>query len=517
MQNLLTELLTEGLVGVGVLIGSFFLSSAFFRKRKLFDFDQEKKKAEEIIEKGKLSGESLLKETKEQLGKIKETFKMDAEKKEERIKKLEEVLNYREKNIDKKEDRINELRLKVASYKESLQTAQETIKKTEKATKDRLAEKTGITADQLKETILAEYQVAQDRENEEKLVNMEEELKENSMKTAKKILVDVMQRLCSPTSVETKAILVEVPKDYIKGKIVGREGKNIEEFEKTLDVDIIFNDLPNTITISCYNLVNRRMAEKAIQKLIKYKAEIDKTVVQRAIKEAEKDMDRELFEIGQAATNMLGLKNLDPELVKTIGRLQFRTSYGQNIMKHSMEVAWAATMLGSELGLNVQVCKVAGFLHDLGKAIDQNPDVQGAHDFLTKELMEKYKFSEEEVHAAWTHHESEPPKTPEALIVKAADAISAGRPGARQESLEKYIERLQALERMANSFDGVSNSFAISAGRELRINVDPEKINDEVMQPLAAQIAKKIEQNLNYPGKIKVNIIRRTKHTETTK
>jgi len=513
MENLLTELVT----GAGVIIASFFISSLFFKKRKLFDFEEEKRKAEDLIEKGKKEADKILKETKEQIIKVKEAYRLDVEKKEERIKKLEEVLNYREKTTDRKEDKINELRLKVASYKEALQTIQEGTKRVEKEIKEKLSAKTGITTTQLKENILEEYRRSLEEKNEENLSRIEEELKENAIKTAKKILVDVMQRLCSPTSVETKAVLIEVPKDYIKGKIVGREGKNIEEFEKTLDVDIIFNDLPNTISVSSYNLVNRRIAEKAINKLIKHKAEIDKNTVQKSIKEAEKEMDRELSEIGQAAVNALGLKNLDPELVRTIGRLQFRTSYGQNIMKHSMEVAWAAAMLGSELGLDVKVCKIAGFLHDLGKAIDQNPDVQGAHDFLTKELMEKYKFSEAEVHAAWTHHESAPLKTPEALIVKAADAISAGRPGARQESIEKYIERLQALERTGNSFEGVSNSFAISAGRELRINVDPEKIKDELMKPLAGEIAKKIERELSYPGKIKVNVIRRTKHTETTK
>jgi ribonuclease Y len=323
--------------------------------------------------------------------------------------------------------------------------------------------------------------------------------------------------MCSPTSVETKIIQVAVPKDEIKGRLVGKEGKNIHEFERLLEVDIIFNDLPNTISIAGYNLINRRIAQKAIEQLMREKRLITPQLLEETIKQAGKEIDKELYEIGEKVMKMMDLKNLDKELIKTIGRLQYRTSYGQNIMKHSLEVSWIATMLGSEVGLNVNVCKVAGFLHDLGKAIDQDPNVQGTHDFLTKELMTKYNFTEEEIHAAWTHHDSAPAKTPEALIVKAADAVSAGRPGARQESMEKYTERIMALEDAGRSFTGVKKAYAISAGRELRIFVDPEQVTDENMKPLAEEIANKIEKEISYPGKIKINTIRRTGFTEVAK
>ena len=213
----------------------------------------------------------------------------------------------------------------------------------------------------------------------------------------------------------------------------------------------------------------------------------------------------------------MGIKTENQELCRMVGRLQYRTSYGQNILKHAMEVGWVSAMLGNELGLDAKTCLVSGFLHDLGKAIDQEENVKDTHDLLTKELMEKFGFTEEEVHAAWTHHDAAKQETPEALIIKAADAVSASRPGARQESFEKYIERIKALEGTATSYKGVKSAFAISAGRELRVLVDSESIKDEALKKMADEMAKQIEENISYPGQIKVNVIRRTKHTEVAK
>jgi ribonuclease Y len=502
------------LTGAGTLIASLSISLVFFSKKKLFDYNEKTKESEELVSKSKKEAEIILEETKRRVTKTKELFEGDLAKREERVKKLKEALDFKEEIIKKKEARNNEIKLKEASLKEEVQSAQANIKRAEKESLEKLSAKTGLTPVEVKERIINQYRKELEEENEERIITLEEDLKENAVKIAKKILTSTIQRLSSPTSVESRILQITVPQDHIKGKIVGKEGKNIEELEKALDVDVIFNDLPNTISISCYNLINRRIAQMTIEKLIKFRNDINEIIVKKKIKESEEELDKELFKIGSDIVTKLNLKNLDKELIRTIGRLQFRTSYGQNIMKHSMEVAWAATMIGSELGLNVETCKIAGFLHDLGKAIDQNPDVQGTHDYLTKELMEKYNFKPEEVHAAWTHHESAPLETPEALIVKAADAISAGRPGARQESISKYLERLEALESTADSFEGVKNSFAISAGREVRVLVDPEVITDETMLPLAGNIAKKIESELTYPGKIKVNIIRRTKHTE---
>ncbi|MBU1992926.1 HD domain-containing protein, partial [Patescibacteria group bacterium] len=303
----------------------------------------------------------------------------------------------------------------------------------------------------------------------------------------------------------------------VKAEIVGENAENISYIEEALDIYVVFNDLPNIISVSCYNLLNQHIAAKAIEKLTNAKGHVKIGDVGEVIKVAKKEVENELEKIGKDIADKLGLKNRSKRLYELIGRLKYRTSYGQNILKHSLEVAYVSMMLGGELGLNVEVCKVGGFLHDLGKAIDQDPNVQEGHDFLTKKLMEELGFSPEEVHAAWTHHEAEAPQTPEAKVVMAADAVSAGRPGARQETLDKYLERLRALEEIANSFAGVKKSFAISAGREIRVIVDPQEVDDAGVQKTATGLAKQIEENLQYPGKIKINVIRRVKALDTAK
>ncbi|MBD3330589.1 DUF3552 domain-containing protein [Candidatus Peregrinibacteria bacterium] len=513
MNNII---LNVGALLLGVGMGAVFIL-IILKNKKLFDIETKKEKAAGIIENSRNKADQLLKETKERVRTSKENLKHELDRRKERIGNIKESLKTREEALEKKQNRINQVKLALKTENDFLASAREAIKNQEHETNEKLAKLVGTSLEALHDEILRRYKSELTEEAEEKLLNIEENLKENANKKAKKLIVNVLQRLSSPTSVETKAVLVKVPKDHIKGKIVGKKGQNIVEFERNLEVDIIFNDLPKTISISGYNLVNRRIAKRAIQKLIKIRGAINKKVIKRTIEKAKVQVEEELLKIGREVVKKMNLKIKDKELIKTIGRLQFRTSYGQNIMKHSMEVAWVATMLGGELGLNVNTCKVGGFLHDLGKAIDQDPDIQGAHDYLTKELMEKFAFNEEEIHAAWTHHESEAPSTPEALIVQAADAVSACRPGARQESIDKYVERLQALEETARKFDGVKNTFAISAGRELRVIVDPEIISDQGIGNLAEDVSHKIEEDLSYPGTIKVNIIRRTHHTEIAK
>jgi ribonuclease Y len=504
-------LIVAGGVAAGAVISVLVLG------KKILDPSQKIKSAEELVLKAEKEKAEITTSAKERVKRAKDQLEHEVKNHEERTEKIKKALLYKEDVLDKKQKKNEELKLKIASQKEESSVLQDGVKKLERKFTEKLCDKTGENTAKLKELITERYIKEAKEEAKEHIAHYEETTKENAQKTAKKILINAIQRMCSPTSVETSVILITVPKDEIKGRIVGKDGKNIQEFEKTLEVDIIFNDLPNTISISGYNLVNRRIAQKAMELLIKEKRIITPEIIRESIKRGEKEIDKELTEIGEKTIKALGIQNLDKELIKTIGRLQYRTSYGQNIMKHSMEVSWIATMLGSELGLDLKVCKVGGFLHDLGKAIDQDPNVQGTHDFLTKELMTKYGFSEAEIHAAWTHHDSEQQKTPEALIVKAADAVSAGRPGARQESIERYAERIAALEDAGKSFDGVKKAYAISAGRELRVLVDPERIDDGNMKHLAEEIAKKIQTEISYPGKIKVNTIRRTSYTEISR
>jgi ribonuclease Y len=489
----------------------------FLGKVKKIDIEKIKRDGETMIENAKKEAEEFKVKNKENTEKLKTRIQDSIEMSTKLINQTEQTLKNKEQNLQKQEEKLNQQKLKIAEIEEEISAKEEKIKKLEKDFIKLLAEKSKKTETEAKEEILGRYEGELNEDKEKRLASTVEQTRENSHKIAQKIIISAIQRLCSPTSVEPRAILVEVPKDIIKGKIVGKEAQNILYLEEILKVDIVFNDLPKTISLSSFNLVDRRIAQKVIQKLVGARGDINKAVIDGVIKDSKKEIDKELYEIGKKMVDKVGLKNLNEELIKIIGRLQYRTSYSQNIMRHSMEVGYLATMIASELGLDVNVCKVAGFLHDLGKAIDQDPNIQGSHDFLTKELMEKYKFSKEEIHAAWTHHESEKPSTPEALIIQAADALSASRPGARQESIEKYIERLQALERTASIFEGVKKAFAISAGREVRVIVDPELVNDEGTQTLATKIAQKIESDLSYPGKVKVNAIRKTKVIEIAK
>ncbi|MFA5821028.1 MAG: Rnase Y domain-containing protein [Candidatus Gracilibacteria bacterium] len=502
---------------LGMVVG-MTVAVILFGRIKIFDFEKRKENAEKIITESRAEAEKLKAEAAEKTKSIKERTASDSKKREERIEKLNEALKNKESFIEKKELRNNDLRLEIVTAQEDAQFKQEQIKKFESEISAGLSKKTGLKHDAVKEQILAAHKQEVEAYGEDRLVKLEEDTKENATKIAKKILQNSMQRLSSPTSVETKTVLIKVPRDFIKGKIVGKNAENLAEIERLFpEVDIIFNDLPNTISVACYNLVLRRTVHLIIEKLITFKGVIDVKVIGLINEESKKDLEKELYQVGKTAVERLGMRSDNKELLGVVGRMQYRTSYGQNIMKHSMEVAWMAAMLAYEARIDYKTCKIAGFLHDLGKAIDQDPAIQETHDRLTKQLMEKYGFKPEEVHAAWTHHEAEPPKTPEAWSVIAADAVSASRPGARQESLGQYIDRMQALEEKGQSFEGVKKAFAISAGRELRVMVDPEMVNDEAMKPLATNIAEKIEKELSYPGKVKVNVIRRTDATEIAK
>jgi ribonucrease Y len=494
-----------------------FAGYKYLYKRTQVSIEKKKEKAKGIIEEAEAEAKEIKEKAKERAEEARVRTDEYLKTTEHLMNQMEASIQNKEAAVKKQEQKANQLRLRAAELEEEVSAKKQTIEKTQRSQTAKLIAKAGKTEEEIKNEIIKKYEADLREENVQKLEMMVENTKEKSQRTAQRIIVNAIQRLCSPTSVEPRSIHIKVPKDIVKGKIVGKDAANILYFEELLDVDVVFNDLPKTISLSAFNLVNRRIAQRAIEKLVSHRGEIGKKEVKGAVDWSKKEVDKELYGIGKKMVDRVGLRNINEELTRTIGRLQFRTSYSQNIMRHSMEVGYLATMLGSEIGLNIQTCKVAGFLHDLGKAIDQNPDVQGTHDFLTKELMEKYGFSDEEVHAAWTHHESEKPQTPEALIVQAADALSASRPGARQESLEKYLERLRALEEMTGSFEGIKKTFAISAGREIRAMVDPTIVNDEQTHQLAKDIAEKIENNLAYPGKIKVNIIRRTKTIEIAK
>lgn len=417
---------------------------------------------------------------------------------EKRIALKEGTLKKRNQKIEEKENAvllneqdINGLKVNIAQSREVLE--------------DALTKKAKLSVGEAKETLFSGLESDFAAYFELSGNRYVENCKDNANKEAIHHLKSVMQKYSEPSSVDHLDKTIKVPKDITKGRLIGRGAKNLVYLEEQTGADIIFEDQEGVITVSCFNLVIQETVKNAIIKLMKLD-KIDFEAIDNALIQSRKELDLKLEKIGSEAAEIIGLKQTDPELMILIGRLKYRTSYGQNILYHSLEIAYFSAHLASEIGADVEVAKIGGFLHDIGKAIDQ--EVNGSHDYLGKEIMEKFGFSWEEVHAAWTHHDAIPIETVEAQIVKAADAISAGRPGARTESAQMYIERIQGLEKIALNTSGVKKAFALSAGREIRTIIDETKVTDQQMEEIAQKMASEIEENLAYPGKIKVNLIR---------
>lgn len=493
------------------------ITGIFIFRRKLGDNADIEERKSAIVEKATKEAGIYRKQAKQRVEEVKNNSQASEKTFHEFLKKIEESIKAKEDAVSKREAKIQELKLLLAKEQEEESTLDKENKEISRQIFQQLEKKSGKTTLTAREYLIKNLEQELHEDNEIKLKKLEECYKENAEKEARNIISNALQRLSTPTSNEKKGSQLKVLNDSNKPNVVGANAENILFLEEQMDnTDIIFNDFAGIVTISHYNLITRQITKKTLEKMFDYKGKITKDIVAQKIEEAKKDVDRELLIIGREALKRMNIKRTMPdECLQTIGRLQFRTSYGQNIMRHSYEVGIFALMMAYELNLDIETAKISGFLHDLGKAIDQNPDIIGAHDYLTKELMEKYKcFHDEEIHAAWTHHDSEPPKTPEAFLVKGADAMSAGRPGARAESLDKYIDRLNALQDIAMSYEGVDKVSAMSAGRELRVMVSPGIIHDKEMQPLADVIAGEIKENVAYPGYVRVNIIRTTKSAD---
>lgn len=500
--------------------GSFCIGGilAFLLQKSRSQTGKAQQKSEEMIEKAQEESAQLKKETGEKIVKSKEDLRQLEEDSKEFLKKLEESLESKEENMKKKEGKMQEIQKVLNEEEKENALRKEQNQELQIQLLDAVVRKAGQKKEELREKMIRDLERELREENEIRLAHLEEFYKENAEQEAKNVVLSSLQRLSSPTSNEKRGTQVIVPRDPLKLKVIGKNAENIIKLEEILEIDVIFNDFPNVITISHYNLLTRQIAKRTIERLFEERGDVTPDTVIKNIEEARKDIDKELLKMGKEALKRMNIKRVLPdEMVQIVGRLQFRTSYGQNIMRHSFEVGLLALMMGYELGAEVETCKIGGFLHDLGKAIDQNPDIIGAHDYLTKELMEKYNFPEKEVHAAWTHHDSEPPRTTEAFLIKGADAISAGRPGAREEALDKYIERMKQLNEIANSYEGVAKVQIMSAGREVRVYANPSELGDDLMQPLAENIAKEVKENVAYPGYVRINAIRRTQTTETAK
>lgn len=431
----------------------------------------------------------------------------EVQRQERRIQQKEETLDRKMDNLEKKE---NNYQRKQKEVEQKLQEVEQ-VKKSQFEMLERIS---GYTADQAKDYLLQQLDTELDHEKSVKILEYEEKLKEESDKRARNIISLAIQRLAADQVSEATVSVVPLPNDDMKGRIIGREGRNIRTIETLTGVDLIIDDTPEAITLSSFEPVRREIARVALEKLIS-DGRIHPARIEETVEKARREVEATIKAEGERTVVELGVNNIHPELVKLLGRLKYRTSYGQNVLRHSIEVAYISGMIASELGLNPTVAKRAGLLHDIGKALDH--EMEGSHIQLGVEVARKYKESDAVIHAIHAHHGDVEAKTVVACIVQAADAISAARPGARRENIENYIKRLQQLEEVGKSFPGVDSCFAIQAGREIRVMVKPEQINDDKMAPLARDISKKIEQELEYPGQIKVNIIRESRVSDYAK
>ena len=431
----------------------------------------------------------------------------EVQRQERRIQQKEETLDRKMDNLEKKE---NNYQRKQKEVEQKLQEVEQ-VKKSQFEMLERIS---GYTADQAKDYLLQQLDTELDHEKSVKILEYEEKLKEESDKRARNIISLAIQRLAADQVSDATVSVVSLPNDDMKGRIIGREGRNIRTIETLTGVDLIIDDTPEAITISSFEPVRREIARVALEKLIS-DGRIHPARIEETVEKARREVEATIKAEGERTVVELGVNNIHPELVKLLGRLKYRTSYGQNVLRHSIEVAYISGMIASELGLNPTVAKRAGLLHDIGKALDH--EMEGSHIQLGVEVARKYKESDAVIHAIHAHHGDVEAKTVVGCIVQAADAISAARPGARRENIENYIKRLQQLEEVGKSFPGVDSCFAIQAGREIRVMVKPEQINDDKMVPLAREISKKIEQELEYPGQIKVNIIRESRVSDYAK
>jgi ribonuclease Y len=476
-------------------LGAFF---GYFVKRVLTKKEEEFIKLQ--LQKAKEEADLILKEAER---KRKQREKEILEK-EDYLNKKETTLKRKIYEVERKEKELGEQLEKVKKEKEEIESLKSQVK-------EKLKKIAGIKKEEAKKEILNEIEKEVKQDALERIKKLEKEGEEKFQKRAREILASTIQRLTLPVVQETTTTTVILPNEEIKGKIIGKEGRNIKTLENLTGVEILIDDTPETVTISGFDPIRRQIAKLALEKLIK-DGRIQPAKIEEKVEEAKKEINQQIKEAGQMAADELGLVGLDPGLLQILGRLKFRTSYGQNVLLHSIEVAFLASALAEEIGANALVCKKAGLFHDIGKAIDLQ--IEGSHVKIGMKILEKFGVEKEVIDAMKSHHEEFPFESVEAVLVQVADQISGARPGARKDTVENYLKRISELEKIALSFEGIEKAWALQAGREIRVFVRPEEIDDFGARRLAREIAKKIEEELRYPGEIRVTVIREMKVIE---
>jgi len=440
--------------------------------------------------------------------------KSEIQKAERSLHDLESNLNRRAEVLDKKEREQKKLERELEVKGETLVERDRELTRVLGEQNARLQRISGMTADEAKSQLITNMENEARSEAAKRLQEIREETTRNAEKEAREIVTLAIQRCAADHSAETTVSVVHLPNDEMKGRIIGREGRNIRAFETVTGIDVIIDDTPEAVILSGFDPVRREIAKRALQKLVT-DGRIHPARIEEIVAKVQKEVEDQIIELGEAAVLEVGVHSMHPEIVKLLGRLQYRTSYGQNILQHSKEVAWICGIMAAQLGFDVQIAKRAGLLHDLGKAVTH--EVEGAHAQISMDFAKKYGEPEDVVRAVGYHHHDPTAENLYAVLVMAADAVSGARPGARRESIENYVKRLEALEKIADSFPGVEKSYAIQAGREVRIMVEPKNVDDARAVQLASDVARRVERELQYPGQIKVVVIRETRAMEYAK
>ena len=506
-------------LGAIVLIAISFACGIMYRKRvSEREIGSAEAEATRIINEALRSAESrkkeMLLEAKDEIYKTRTEYEKDVKERRAELSKQERRLQQKEESLDKKTDAFERKEEELARRMNEVAQERAAAEEVHKQHLVTLEQISGLTQEQAKQYLLDSVEEEVRHETAVKIKEIEQQMKDEADDKAREILSIAIQRCAADHAAEATVSVVPLPTDEMKGRIIGREGRNIRTLETITGVDLIIDDTPEAITVSSFDPVRREVARLALEKLIA-DGRIHPTRIEDMVEKAQRDVDRTIREEGERACYETGVHNLNPELVKILGRQKYRTSYGQNVLNHSIEVAHIAGLMASELGVDVTMAKRAGLLHDLGKSIDH--EVEGSHVQLGADLARKYKENPIIVNAIEAHNGGVEPMSVIAVLVQAADAVSAARPGARRENVENYIRRLQKLEELTGSYPGVEKAFAIQAGREVRIMVKPEEVTEDNMILLARDIAKKIEAELEYPGQIKINVIRETKAVEYAK
>lgn len=503
------ELIIYSILGLGI-IGGFFVGywvRKFRMSRRIISAEQ---KAEKILADVKNKQNEIILGAQEKALGIIEEAKEDEKKRRQELNNLQSRLEKRETTFSQKILELQDKQQKLYDKINKVEEVKEKIGKIKEEQVAKLEKISGLTKDEAKEVLFKNLEVQMKDDLLTRINKLENEATDSLEEKARDVLASTMQRLVSNYTAEITTTTVDLPSDEMKGRIIGREGRNIKVIEQLTGTEIIVDDTPNVITISGFSPIRRHIAKKTLDKLI-LDGRIHPTKIEDAIEESKKELAIDIKKAGEEAMYEVGVAGFDPKLVQIIGRLKYRTSYGQNALRHSLEVAHLSALLAEELGADVTIAKKGGLLHDIGKAVDH--EVQGTHPEIGRDIAKKFNLPQEIIDPIETHHDDRP-RGLIAIIVKVADAISAARPGARHDTYERYLQRLEELENIATAFPGVEKTYAIQAGREVRVFVTPDEIDDLAAHNLARDIAKKIEQELKYPGEIKVNVIREMRVTE---